>query len=121
MNGGGIPLYYDKIANSVFLYPQTNYNSTGGLRVYYQREPNYFVSTDTTKEAGFSSILHRLISLKACYDYAVANNLTDKITVLRDEITKKELELRKFYGRRNKDEQLQLTEQYRGGFYEPSY
>lgn len=106
------PYYYDKTANSIFLYPAPNYNSTGGLRVYYQREPNYFVSSDTTKEAGFVSLAHRLLPLKACYDFAVANNLTDKITVLRSEIDKKELELRKFYGRRNKDEILQLSARY---------
>lgn len=109
MDSDAIPLYYDKTANSVFLFPAPNYDSTGGLRVYYQREPNYYVSTDTDKKAGFASILHRLISMKASYDYAVANNLTDKITVLRDEIAKKEDELRRFYGRRNKDEILKVT------------
>lgn len=108
MKEDGQPMYYDKLANSVFLYPAPNYDSTGGLRVYYQREPNYFLSTDTDKEAGFSTILHRLISLKASYDYAVANNLTDKITVLGAEIEKKNQELRKFYGRRNKDEILKV-------------
>ncbi len=112
MSEDATPLYYDKTANSIFLYSAPNYNSIGGLRVYYQREPNYFVSSDTTKQAGFSSILHRLLPLKACYDFAVANNLTDKITVLRDEIAKKELELRKFYGRRNKDEILKLSAKF---------
>jgi len=116
------PIYYDKLSNSIFLYPTPNYNSTGGLRVYYQREPNYFVYTDTTKTPGFASICHRLVSLKACYDFAVANNLSDKITVLRDEIAKRDLELRKFYGRRNKDEILVLSEANRGGMWgEPSY
>jgi len=108
MKEDGQPMYYDKLANSVFLYPAPNYDSAGGLRVYYQREPNYFLSTDTDKEAGFATVLHRLISLKASYDYAVANNLTDKITVLGAEIEKKNLELRKFYGRRNKDEILKI-------------
>lgn len=108
MKEDGQPMYYDKLANSVFLYPAPNYDSAGGLRVYYQREPNYFLSSDTDKEAGFATVLHRLISLKASYDYAVANNLTDKITVLGAEIEKKNLELRKFYGRRNKDEILKI-------------
>jgi hypothetical protein len=108
MKEDGQPMYYDKIANSVFIYPASNYDSTGGLRVYYQREPNYFLSTDTTKEPGFSSILHRLIPLKACYDYAVANNLTDKITTLNNAILVKTEELKKFYGRRNKDEVLKI-------------
>lgn len=105
----GAPLFYDKSGNSLFLYPSADYNVTAGLRVYYQREPSYYVFTDTTKKAGFENILHRLISIKACYDYAVANNLTDKIMVLSAEITKKETELNQFYGRRNKDERPQLT------------
>lgn len=108
MEQDGTPRYYDKTANSVFLYPASDYDSEGGLRVYYQREPNYFLSTDTTKEPGFATILHRLIPLKACYDFAIANNLTDKITTLNNEITRKELELKKFYGRRNKDEILKI-------------
>ena len=120
LNTASTPIYYDKLATSVFLYPSPDYDSTGGLRVYYQREPNYFLSSDTTKKAGFVSILHRLVSMKACYDFSVANNLTDKITVLRNEIEAKELELRKFYGRRNKDEVLVLTEK-NNGYYPQSY
>ncbi len=108
-NSNGSPLFYDKVGNSLFLYPSADYNASAGLRVYYQREPSYFLYTDTTKKAGFANILHRLISIKACYDYAVANNLTDKITVLNNEILKKEAELNQFYGRRNKDERPKLT------------
>lgn len=122
MSGDGIPLYYDKLGQSLFLYPQTNYNSTGGLRVYFQREPDYFVYTDTTKKPGFASLLHRLVPIKACYDFAVANNLTDKITVLQAEIAKRELELEKFFGRRNNDEVPVLREKNRGSFFgEPAY
>jgi len=117
MNGTGIPLYYDKIANSLFLYPQANYSQAASLRVYFQREPDYFVSTDTTKKAGFPNILHRIIPIKACYDFAVANTLTDKVAVLQAEILKRELEIEKFFARRNKDEVLTLKEKYLGSFY----
>ena len=121
MSTPSTPVYYDKLATSLFLFPAPSYDSTGGLRVYYQRQPNYFVSTDTTKKPGFVTILHRMVSMMACYDFAVSNNLTDKITVLRDELAKKELELSKFYGRRNKDEKLVLSERNYGGWYEPSH
>lgn len=122
MSGGGIPIWYDKQATSLFLYPVPNYNVTGGLRVYYQRQPDYFTNADTTKKPGFVTMLHRLVPMKACYDFAIANNLTDKIRVLDTEIQKKEFELKKFYGRRNKDETPKLMEKYRGSFYgEPMY
>lgn len=109
LKDGGIPMVYDKTANSIFLYPTPNYNASSGLRVYYQREPNYFTSSDTTKAPGFVTILHRIVSMKASYDFAIANNLTDKIRVLADEITKKTDELKRFYQRRNKDEKLKVT------------
>lgn len=106
LKSNGVPRYYDKLANSIFLYPSPDYNGLASLRVYFQREPNYFQITDTTKKAGFATTHHRLISLKACLDFATANNLTDKITVLTNEISKKELELINFYSKRNKDEKL---------------
>lgn len=122
LSADSVPIYYDKLATSVFLYPAPNYNSTGGLRVYYQREPNYFTTSDTTKKPGFATLCHRLIPLKACYDFAIANNLTDKIKVLDVEIQKRDLELRKFYGRRNKDEVLALKTKIYGSYYgEPMY
>lgn len=122
LNGGGIPLYYDKFADSVFLYPQANYNQAASLRVYYQREPSYFTNTDTDKKPGFPTILHRIVPIKACYDYAVANNLTDKIKVLQDEVLKRELQVEKFFGRRNNDEVPVLREKIRYGLYgEPTY
>lgn len=117
LKGDGIPLYYDKMAQSLFLYPQSNYNSTGGLRVYYQREPDYFVSTDTTKSPGFPSVLNRIVSIRASLDYAIANNLTDKITVLTGELAKRELEIEKFYGRRNNDEVPVMREKMPYGWY----
>lgn len=119
LNTDAVPIYYDKLATSVFLYPAPNYDSTGGLRVYYQREPNYFTNVDTTKKPGFANICHRLVPLKACYDYAIANDQS-KLAVLDKEITKRDLELRKFYGRRNKDEVLVLSEK-NNGYYPPSY
>lgn len=121
MSEPATPLYYDKTANSLFLYPAPNYNKTGGLRVYYQREPNYFLSSDTTKQPGFVSTLHRIVPMLACYDYAIANNLTDKINILGAELARKDLEIRKFYGRRNKDEKIVLKEKFTGGWLEPYY
>lgn len=108
METSGIPQYYDKMANSLFLYPAPDYSQSDSIRVYFQREPSYFLSTDTTKEPGFASIFHRLISLKACIDYATANNLTDKITILNTKIKEQEEEIKTFFGRRNRDEKLRI-------------
>ena len=108
MNTSATPMYYDKLGNSLFLYPAPNYSQSASLRVYFQREPSYFLSTDTTKSPGFASIFHRLVPLNACLDYATANNLTDKITVLNTKIKEQEEEIKKFFGRRNRDERLTM-------------
>lgn len=75
----GRPLYYDKIANSVFLYPKplaTAVTSTAGLKVWFQRPPSYFTVSDTTKVPGFNSLYHRLVAIIASKDYATVNSLS---------------------------------------------
>lgn len=108
-NQTGVPCYYDKLSQSVFLYPRPSYNSTGGLKVYYQRNADPFVVTDTTKEPGFAAIFHRLLALGPAYEYAIANNLnSQKIGLLKAEIAQLEQDIKEFYSKRSKDEQLTL-------------
>lgn len=107
----GLPLYYDKTANSIFLYPKplaTAVTSTGGLKVYFQRPPSYFTTADTTKVPGINSLFHRLVALLASQDYAdmklltVAKPLADKVQVEKDA-------LGEFYALRNEDEHIKLS------------
>jgi len=105
----GTPKYYDKHATSVILYPTPNYNSTNGLKVYYQRDASYFVSTDTTKKAGIPSIFHEYIALKMAEPY-IRDKSKDNYVSIRNEITKYEEErIPEFYAKRNKDERAILT------------
>lgn len=77
----GIPEYYDKVGNSLFLYPAPNYNrrlveeSQAGLKVFFQRNIDYFTTTDTTKEPGFAKHLHKYVPLYCAYVYACAKEL----------------------------------------------
>ncbi len=111
LNTPNLPLYYDKIANSVFLYPKplgTAVTSTGGLKVWFQRPPSYFTITDTTKVPGFNSMYHRLIALIASRDYAifqqlpVGKGLSDLVTLTEDSLSES-------YALRNKDEHTGLS------------
>lgn len=105
----GVPQWYDKLANSVFLYPQPNYSQNLGLKVYFQRDAQLFTTTDTTKEPGFASIFHRILALGPALEYASSNGLnTNKIKVLRDEIAQLELDIKEFYSKKSKDEQVGL-------------
>lgn len=101
----GKPVYYDKIASSVFLYPKPNYNLTGGLKAYFQRKADYFTVSDTTKEPGFAKHLHRYLSLSAAYDFALTNGLA-KASTLRQELSVLEQKITDFYAYRPKDEKV---------------
>jgi len=71
----GTPMYYDKMGDSILLYPAPNYNYTAGLRAYFQRKIDYFVVGDTIKEPGFAKHLHKYIPLYCAYVYACAKDL----------------------------------------------
>ncbi|MGI9118415.1 MAG: hypothetical protein ACR2IQ_02610 [Minisyncoccia bacterium] len=105
----GIPQYYDKLANSIFLYPKPSYSQDASLKVYFQRNVSYFTPTDTTKQPGFSNMFHRLLSMSAAMDYAQAKNLD----LLRNqpfvlELAQMWADLQSYYTRKAKDENLNM-------------
>ncbi len=107
----GMPKYYDKLGNSLFLYPKpssANTTLTAGLKVYFQRLPSYFVSTDTTKTPGFNPLYHRILSVGAALDYAIANGMNSKIKILTPLLQKLEDGLISFYTQRIKDESVRM-------------
>jgi hypothetical protein len=88
----GVPKYYDKMGESILLYPAPNYtiaptdSPVGGLRAYFQRNIDYFDSTDTTKQPGFAVHLHKYVSLYNAYVYASAKELNSKAASLRNRL-----------------------------------
>src|ERR1035437_3893291 len=91
----GRPIYYDKQGSSIMLYPKplaTQVTSTAGLKIWFQRPPSYFVTSDTTKVPGFNSMYHRLVALIASRDYAmfkglsITKALSDKVQVGEDSL-----------------------------------
>lgn len=105
----GTPLYYEPRANSIFLYPKPNYASTNGLKVFFQRTIDYFATTDTTQEPGFASPFHKLIALYMARDYALANDMPNKLTLLQKEIDRMEAQLVDYYSTRDEDERQKIT------------
>ena len=106
------PIYYDKLNDSLFLYPTPDYNATGGLKVYYQRNGSYFTSNDTVKEPGFDRQFHRLISLYVSHDYALARK-QELITPINNQIVVMEGDLREHYGKRAEDEPKVIKSVYK--------
>ena len=98
----GTPKYYDKVGNSIFLYPTPNYTSTSALKAHSQRKAQPFLPNDTTKEPGFAPHLHRYLSISASYDWAVAKEHGKQGWLLQEK-TRYEQMIKDFYSKRSKD------------------
>lgn len=114
LSSPGIPQYYRKTANSIFLYPMSSYSQAASLKVYFQRNVSYFIPTDTTKVPGFASPFHRILSMEATLDYARAKNLDiglphGKIpNSFVSELQTLYSDLQDYYSRKSKDENIGL-------------
>lgn len=104
----GKPIYYDKINDNVVrLYPKPATSVTSGLKFYFQRSPSYFSASDTTKEPGVASVLHRGFVISAAYDCALTLGLPN-VQPLSVEMAKEEQFMKDYFLNRNNDEKLTL-------------
>lgn len=107
LNTEGLPTWYDKTANGIFLDPIPNYSRSNSLKVFINREGSYFATSDTTKKAGFAGLFHDYLALKPAYKYAVINQLANK-TDLEKELFKMTEGIKNHYKAREKDVQKTL-------------
>jgi len=107
----GTPTTYDKTGNGIFLDLIPNYNSTGGLRVFIDREPISFASTDTTKISGIDGLCHDYLYLKPSYEYARDKGLQNTQFLFRDlQVAIDKVNQR--YAKKEKDIKRRLTPAY---------
>lgn len=92
----GVPRWFLKRGNTIFLFPKPNYNATGGIKIYFERKAVYFTSADTTKQPGIPRPFHGLLALYAAYDWLCQNQPdgTVMITRIEAQIQKRETALR---------------------------
>jgi hypothetical protein len=103
----GLPMFYDKIGQSFFLYPAPDYSQAASLKIWFKRGPSYFATSDTTKTPGFNSLYHDLIPLWIAYNFAIANGKSNGNALL-SEIQAKEDALKDDYSMRDKDNHIRL-------------
>ncbi len=73
----GIPTVWLEKGNVIFLgLGKPNYSATNGIKVFFEREQSYFVSTDTTKEPGIPRPFHRLLPMIAARGWLIVNKPT---------------------------------------------
>jgi len=111
METAGMPVYYDMVGNSIFLYPKpstTYVTASKGLKIYYSRDIDAFIYTDTTTSPGFVVNFHRLLSLGASYDYCISYEIGVKANFLKGQINEIVEELKKFYSLRHRDLKVRI-------------
>lgn len=104
----GLPIRYDKRANSIFLDPTPNYNSTAGLKIYFKRGPSYFLYSDTTTVPGFASIFHGFLAIHASAHYALDRTMKNAGNLF-ELLAKEEKAIKEFYSQRNNDEKPRMN------------
>lgn len=107
-NASGVPTRYDKLGNGIFLDLIPNYNSTDGLKVYVDREPSYFVYTDTTKKPGVPGLLHRYFAVKPAMDFARTKGKAN-YNALALEVARLEKLIGETFAQRTKDEPSRMS------------
>ena len=107
----GTPYRYGKLANGIFFDPIPGYTIASGLKMYINREPSYFISTDTTKKPGVPGNLHKYFYLKPAAEYARRNNLANQDRLMAEvlKMEDKNGTIEKHFAFRSRDERKQLT------------
>ena len=111
----GMPVYYDMIGRSIFLYPKpssADVTTTAGLKIYVARDIDEFNSSDTTQEPGFVNNFHALIPLTSSKRYAIGKSMWDTVNACQSEIKTMERDFAEFYSRRNKNITVKITTKY---------
>lgn len=108
----GMPVEYDLIGNSIFLYPKPDTSlvtASAGLKLYLARDIDAFTTADTTQEPGFLRSFHEIVAYGSAYDFAVANGIIDKVNILRPEIERVKRAIEEYYSQRSKDFDRKIT------------
>lgn len=105
----GTPTGYYKLADNIIrLNRIPSATVTAGLKFFFQRTPSYFAATDTTKEPGVATTLHRGFVIAAAYDGALTLGLPN-FQALSVEVQKEMTKLETYASGRNEDIKKRMT------------
>jgi len=104
----GTPSKYLKLGDFIYLRDTPNYNSSGGLKAYFNRPAAYFVYTDTTKVAGIPLIFHLYLARHAAQAYLIGKQGPAK-NDLEVKIAADEKAILAHFSRRDKTQNGRMT------------
>ena len=92
------PLYYQRVGQTVRIFPASNYTQTSSFKVFFDRGSVAFASTNTTETPGFASEYHGILPIGAALEYLMVKQPNDPVTTrLANEYTKYEKNIERFY------------------------
>jgi len=107
-----IPMYYRAMGDSIELKPAPNYNSTAGIKIYFDRASVDFLPTDTNKVPGFISPYHGLLAFFAAIFWLKIKQPTSaSLPAFMKDYADGKAELINFYASRFKNLKPQVTRQ----------
>jgi len=113
METDGQPNYYRLVNGVIELMPGSNYASTGGLKVYFDRDSVDFAYNATTATPGFASPYHEIIPIKASIEWLkVKQPQSPTLQVLLQDDLRVETSLKEYYGKRFKDKVKRIGRAY---------
>lgn len=107
----GTPIEYWKTANGIFLKVKPDYSQTNGIRMFFTRSPDYFLSTDTTKAPGIPNGHHKYLFWKPAFWYWLPKD-TQRASICKQEVDKIEAEITEDISNRNRDERVRFVPKY---------
>jgi hypothetical protein len=107
----GTPDSYWKTANGIFLKVKANYSQTNGIRMFFTRSPDYFLSSDTTKVPGIPNGHHKYLFWKPAFWYWLPKD-TARAQICKQEVDKIEAEIMEDISNRNRDEKVGFRPRY---------
>lgn len=92
------PLFYQLVGQTVRIYPASNYTQSSSFKVFFDRGSVAFLTTDTTKEAGFASEYHDILPIGASIDaLTIEQPDSSTLALLRAEYADYEKKIKDFY------------------------
>jgi hypothetical protein len=107
-NYSGVPTSYDIYGNAIWLDYKPNYAATAGLKLYINRTPTYFTTSDTTKVPGIPWMFHEYLAIRCAYLFWLRNDQSQANAYLNTMMTM-EKAINEYYAGRNKDDRKVAT------------
>jgi len=110
----GMPIYYDKVGDTIKLYPApaaADVTATAGIKVQFKRTASVFTAAEVTtgtKTPGIASPFHILIPYMASIPYCMAFK-KDRVALYEKRVDEGIKEMIMFYSRREKDKRKIMT------------